>query len=116
MKKFTCPYCYGKHDVITSGLKCSYNVPGKAVKCVHDGTPNAVIKDNAGWIPNKDKPRCMKCTSARKAVYCDVVKKEIPTDFLNGESFSVALLGAKASGKSNYIGVLINEIKKKMND
>jgi hypothetical protein len=26
----------------------------------------------------------------------------------------IALLGAKASGKSNYIGVLVNEIKKKM--
>jgi GTPase SAR1 family protein len=29
-------------------------------------------------------------------------------------NFSIALLGAKASGKSNYIGVLINEIRRKM--
>jgi len=30
------------------------------------------------------------------------------------KSLPIALLGAKASGKSNYIGVLINEIRKKM--
>ena len=109
MKKFTCPYCYGTHDVMTSTLKCSYNVPGSTKKCITN-----VVKDSQGNIPNRDKPRCLRCTAARKAVYCDVVKKEIPSDFLNGQNFSVALLGAKASGKSNYIGVLVNEIKKKM--
>lgn len=109
MKRFTCPYCYGKHDIQTSGLKCSYNIPGKPDKCY-----TTVSKDPAGWIYDKDKPKCMKCTAARKSVYCSVVNKEIPSDFLNEESLSIALLGAKASGKSNYIGVLINEIKRKM--
>lgn len=109
MKKFTCPYCYGVHDVLTSGLKCSYNVPGKADRCVTN-----VAKDKMGWIDQKDKPRCLKCKAARKIFYCNVVNKEIPTDFLNGANFSVALIGAKASGKSNYIGVLVNEIRKKM--
>lgn len=109
MKKFTCPYCYGKHDIKSSGLKCSYNVPGRGDRCV-----STVAKDKNGWIPDKDKAKCMKCKDARKAVYCSVVNKEIPSDFLNEESLSIALLGAKASGKSNYIGVLINEIRKKM--
>lgn len=109
MKKFTCPYCYGKHTIQTSGLKCSYNIPGKSNKCY-----TTVKKDSHDWIDDKDKPKCMKCTAARKSVYCNVVNKEIPSDFLNEESLSIALLGAKASGKSNYIGVLINEIKRKM--
>lgn len=109
MKKFTCPYCYGVHDIKTSGLKCSYNVPGKTDRCITN-----VVKDKMGWIPNRDKARCMNCKAARKSVYCGVVNKEIPSDFLNGQNFSVALLGAKASGKSNYIGVLVNEIKKRM--
>lgn len=109
MKNFTCPYCYGKHSIQTSGLKCSYNIPGKSDKCY-----TSVTKDAQGWIDDKDKAKCMKCTVARKSVYCNVVNKEIPSDFLNEESLSIALLGAKASGKSNYIGVLINEIKRKM--
>lgn len=109
MKNFTCPYCYGKHSIQTSKLKCSYNIPGKPDKCY-----TTVKKDSAGWIDDKDKAKCMKCTAARKSVYCTVANKEIPSDFLNEESLSIALLGAKASGKSNYIGVLINEIKRKM--
>ena len=109
MKKFTCPYCYGVHDIAKIGMKCSYNVPGRSDKCITN-----VQKDAAGWIPERDKGRCLKCTAAKKSVYCSVLNKEVPADFLNEESFSVALLGAKASGKSNYIGVLINEIKRKM--
>ena len=109
MAKFTCPYCYGKHDLRTSGLKCSYNLRGQSSTCVSD-----VVKEPGGWIPDKDKARCMKCTAARKSVFCNIVKKEIPSDFINDESVSIALLGAKASGKSNYIGVLIDEIRHKM--
>ena len=33
---------------------------------------------------------------------------------MTGENLSVALIGAKASGKSNYIGALVHEIQKKM--
>ncbi len=109
MSKFTCPYCYGTHDIKSSGMKCSYNIPGQSARCI--GT---VTKDAGGWIPDADKAKCLKCKSARKSVFCSVAKKEIPADFLSGESLSIALLGAKASGKSNYIGVLVNEIRKKM--
>lgn len=109
MNKFTCPYCYGVHDIKSSGLKCSYNIPGKSDKCV--GT---VAKDAKGWIPDVSKAKCLKCKAARKSIFCSVANKEIPSDFLSGENLSIALLGAKASGKSNYIGVLVNEIRKKM--
>ena len=45
MAKFTCPYCYGKHDLRTSGLKCSYNLRGQSSTCVSD-----VVKEPGGWI------------------------------------------------------------------
>ncbi|MBQ8295334.1 MAG: GTPase domain-containing protein [Clostridia bacterium] len=111
MPKFNCPYCYGVHDLRACGLKCSYNVPGKKdVKCYTN-----VEKDARGFIPDKDKERCMRCTEAMKTMYCPVANKEIPLELLElRNSMSIALIGAKATGKSNYIGVLINEIKKKM--
>ena len=57
----------------------------------------------------------MKCQDARKRLYCPTAPdREIPTGFLTNQSLPIALLGAKASGKSNYIAVLINEIRKKM--
>ncbi|MBP3495521.1 MAG: GTPase domain-containing protein [Clostridia bacterium] len=108
--KFRCPYCFLEHEIKECGLKCSYNVRGTAVKICKNG----VEKDDDGWIPHNSKGKCMKCQDATKHYYCDTIDKEIPSGFLMGESLSIAMLGAKASGKSNYIAVLINEIREKM--
>jgi len=114
MSKFTCPYCYGQHDLRAVDMKCSFNIPGKPDKCVHTGS-GQVQKDARGFIPVADKSRCAKCQSAKKIYFCPETKKEIPSDFLEEKNgFSIALLGAKATGKSNYIGVLVHEIRKKM--
>ncbi len=109
MKNFTCPYCYGKHNISTSPLECSYQLKGDKSACVSN-----MQKDASGMVTDKNRIKCMKCTAARKVVKCEITNEEIPSDYLQNESLSIALLGAKAVGKSNYIGVLINEIKKKM--
>lgn len=109
MNKFTCPYCYGDHTLQDCLMNCSFNIPGKDVSC-----KRGVAKSDDGWIPKNAMANCMRCTDACKRIYCPVVEKEIPNGFLSGPSLPIALIGAKASGKSNYIGVLINEIKKKM--
>jgi len=112
MGKFTCPYCYAEHSIMDCGLKCSYDVKGKY--CFSD------IKkydDSSGrdWIPLANKKKCLKCKEAAQHLFCDVITdKEIPIEFLSMKSLPIALLGAKASGKSNYIGVMVNEIRKRM--
>jgi len=107
--KFTCPYCYAEHDINDCGLKCSYNIIGKTDNCKY-----GISKDKDGWIPLAYKKKCVNCKEAAKQLFCDAARKEIPIEFLSMRSLPIALLGAKASGKSNYIGVLINEIRKKM--
>jgi hypothetical protein len=108
--KFTCPYCYAEHNISDCGLKCSYNIIGNTnKKCRFE-----IQKDKDDWIPLAHKKKCINCKEAAKQLFCDEIKKEIPIEFLSMRSLPIALLGAKASGKSNYIGVLINEIKKKM--
>ncbi len=108
-KKFTCPYCYAEHDINDCKLKCSYEIRGKTNTCKFGGS-----KDSNGWIRSQSKTICLNCENAAKQLFCDDVEKEIPRELLSGSSLPIALLGAKASGKSNYIGVLINEIKTKM--
>jgi len=62
--------------------------------------------------------KCFDCTCATKYAHCPNVeyleKGIIPNCYLQSESLSIALAGAKSSGKSNYIAILINEIRKKM--
>ena len=109
MAKFTCPYCYGLHNLDDCKMKCSYNIAGTDKKCKKN-----LPKEDDEWIPQMYKRQCLSCKEARKRIYCPTVGKEIPTEFLSGESLTISLVGAKASGKSNYIGVLIDEIKRKM--
>jgi hypothetical protein len=113
--KFTCPYCYAEHTINDCRLKCSYNIIGNSdKKCKFDITK---YDDDNGydWIPTANKKKCLACKEAAKQIYCDErADKEIPIEFLSMKSLPIALLGAKASGKSNYIGVLVNEIRKKM--
>lgn len=112
-KKFICPYCYelhGKNDCIYT---CSYNIAGTKKDCKYDYPKNA-----DGTIPLKYIGKCLKCDNAKLSRFCPSKTKkgrlwEIP-DRACGSTFSIALIGAKESGKSNYIAVLVNEIKKKM--
>ena len=116
--KFKCPYCYSVHDIRSSGMQCSYNIPGKSSDCW-----KGVKKEPAGWISDENKIGCLKCKAAKKIVFCNVIDKEVPKDFwesdsathlFGGDGLSIALIGAKASGKSNYIGAVINEIRRKL--
>lgn len=113
MAKFTCPYCYGKHEILDCDMTCSDNL---------NGVPRAVCglgvkKDPSTFlIPKASKSKCLHCREASLDVYCNEIHKIVPRDYLAGSGMTVALVGAKASGKSNYIGVLVNEIKRKMSN
>jgi len=107
LTKFTCPYCYAEHGIADWGLKCSKKNCKYEAKKYDD-------KYGTAWIPLAQKKKCIKCKEASQHFYCMEMVREIPREFFEKKSFPIALLGAKASGKSNYIGVLINEINKKM--
>lgn len=120
MDKFMCPYCYEKHSTNECIYKCSYKMNlGKNP----NGTPNMKFcvnnfpKNPDGTIPPSYIKKCLKCSSAKLYRYCPNNRTgklwEIPDRVLDS-NFSVALIGAKASGKSNYIAVLVDEIKRKM--
>lgn len=132
MHKFTCPYCYGEHTINDCKLVCRRkNVVGFTKPDCKEG----VSEDEKLYVLQKFNKKCYKCKKARRQIFCptfvdgnidagnendkDYVKKvapyEIPREFIEcGTSFSVALLGAKHSGKSNYMAILIHEIRKKM--
>jgi len=108
-KPFICPYCYTKQKIGDLGFKCSFQLTKAGDKCKNDNE-----KDKDGWII-KDKYKCLFCTEANLQLFCHLhTDKEIPVELLHMKCLNIALLGAKASGKSNYIGVLIQEALHKM--
>ena len=102
MGKFTCPYRYGQHDVSTCLMTCS------KADC-----PNGVHKDASGYIDMGSYSKCKKC-NALKDYICPNTQNVIPLRCIESTGLTVALVGATGSGKSVYIAVLVNEIRRKM--
>jgi hypothetical protein len=114
-KHFICPYDYEKHYVSDCFVTCSYN-SGK--KDPFDRCYYGYPKNSEGVVVAKHATKCFKCKHATKYVHCpnvdNIGSAIIPSCCLNSDSLTIALAGAQGSGKSNYIAVLVNEIKKKM--
>ncbi len=109
---FTCPYCYATHDVKDCAMRCSQVL--KTGYC-----PDNVPFDSQMFIDPKYYKKCLNCTRAKKDLVCPETLKQgnpyvIPMRCTASNGIPIALVGAKASGKSNYIGVLVNEIRKRM--
>ena len=110
MAKFLCPYCYEYHSKEDCLVTCLYHNNHDIKKlCVKD-----YKKYPEGYVDNAVKAKCLKCTHAVTRLHCPSSKNEIPEDLMAFGGLPIALVGAKASGKSNYIAVLVNEIKRKM--
>ena len=122
--KFICPYCYEKHKLKDCIFRCSYNHSKKIVN--EDGTArdcyfDPPVKKENGKIAFQNINKCIRCNEAALECFCPRdTSMEIPfsvwypqkkTIFQSNNQFSVALIGAKESGKSNYIGVLVKEME-----
>lgn len=115
-KTFTCPFCYGQHQDKDCIYRCTYRKGKTSGGCV-----KGFVKNPDETIPQKYISTCMKCKDAALIRYCPSGKTDaygnhyiIPERAINGNSFPIALVGAKQSGKSNYIAVLIDAIKSKL--
>jgi len=108
---FTCPHCYSSHQIGECGFKCG---------SLQENRYNSVCAfsvegDTFLWVYQKHKHDCYLCKYGKLQIFCPVhPDKEIPKEYLQLQSFPIAILGAKASGKSIYIGVLVQEISGKM--
>jgi len=125
MGKFSCPYCYERHTEKDCKCMCSYYAPGADEKykyCKYG------YRSDAGFIDPKYINKCLKCSNAVLKMYCPhssigsghVGGKKlgldlpIPQGCRGRVNLSIALIGAKSVGKSNYIAMLIQEIKNRM--
>jgi len=66
----------------------------------------------AKFIPSKKLGACDKCTRESTQRLCPHCHNDLPFTVDTTESHIIAILGAKAVGKTNYIAVLINELRK----
>lgn len=117
-RSLVCPYCYGAFRGRSLLFRCSGRVGSNGDRCQPE--PDKVLVDQIGdrtpVLPafNADMPRGTArhrtCGAETTTRACPVCHCKLPTRFADGGHRMVALIGAKESGKTVYMTVLVHEL------
>jgi hypothetical protein len=123
MSALVCPYCFAAAPRRLLEFRCAGRLVGRTGGCevVNDtvhaqfrGVPTFVappVFTADGRQARAVHPVCGQLSLRR---VCPACHSELPSDYCDVPSRLVALVGAKNSGKSTYIGVLIHELRNRV--
>lgn len=101
--KFLCPCCFELQNTDRIEYICANT--NAAANCRH------AIDRIPQYPANAKKPVCKECGQPLVTKICPKCKAELPVNIGTAKSYPIAIIGAKETGKSNYVAVLINELK-----
>lgn len=125
-QSFICPYCFETSQMRELQFRC-FNEGCEKVTDPQmisyltfginniDWQGNTII--NANFTDNKSIPKSAKCPKCKLDTYtyvCPKCHNAIPKSTLEGRDFVFSIVGARATGKSHVIAVLINELIQKV--
>ncbi len=99
--KFLCPRCFEEQSLDSIQYICSNE--SKPCQLAIDKKPQRA--------ENSKKPVCTECKQALITKICPKCKMELPLNIGTAKSYPIAIIGAKETGKSNFVAVLINQLK-----
>lgn len=97
MKTIVCPNCFNRSEV--GGLAWGCSNPD----CSREMLPTT--------IKNARAPHCQECSKPMSIRFCQECGFPVPAGRTAGKSLPISVVGSEGSGKSNYLAVLINEIR-----
>ena len=101
--KFLCPRCFELQSLDSIEYICSNT--STISKCQH------AIDRMPQHPANPKKPVCEECGQPLVTKVCPKCGGELPLNIGTAKSYPIAIIGAKETGKSNYVAVLINQLK-----
>ena len=101
--KFLCPRCFEEQSISAIEYICSNT--STSSKCQH------AIDRMPQHPANLKKPVCEECSQPLVTKICPKCGAELPLNIGTAKSYPIAVIGAKETGKSNYVAVLINQLK-----
>lgn len=121
MSKVVCPYCFEKFENTEVEFRCSN--PGckkeKDEKLSKFWEPRTqitgkAIKSSGGFLGLKfsvpESAKCADCGRESYLMICPKCHNRIPKEMVKNKGYIISIIGAKSSGKTNYITTLINEL------
>lgn len=123
MPKIACPYCFGEFKSSNVLFRCNNTRGHQPQKdetlsafwgSPHLETPafehSSTLNRIMGTAPKKAK--CPDCGQDTHKVMCPHCHNLLPRQMVEKRSLIISIVGARSSGKTNYITVLINELRR----
>ncbi len=117
---FICPFCFEEHKISNVQFRCT----NRRCKDVEDieltryengdisipkmGKPTFRVASKGMSIPKSAK--CPECGSSTYAVVCPSCHNKLPESTLLGKDMIISVVGSRDTGKSHFVGVIINEL------
>lgn len=117
---FICPFCFGEHKISNIQFRCT----NRRCKDVEDieltkyengdisipkmGKPTFKATNKGLSIPTSAK--CPECGSLTYAIVCPSCHNKLPESTLLGKDMIISVVGSRDTGKSHFVGVIINEL------
>ncbi len=130
MAQYTCPYCMTEHDMNDVEFRC-LNSLGKCVTepdipytLYEGGDPNRPKVMNKVFRPRTKgfkfinkmfmpvQEQCPQCKEISEFRLCPSCHNVLPPNIHENEDMIISIVGTRDSGKSHYIGVLIDELQR----
>jgi len=104
LAKYLCPRCFEKQDIEDVEYLCT--------NTSRDKSCSRAIEKKAFKYEGKEKnPKCDECGQPLVTKVCPKCGFVLPLGIATTKNYPIAIIGAKESGKSNYVAVLINQLK-----
>ncbi|MGY1582136.1 TRAFAC clade GTPase domain-containing protein [Streptomyces sp. MN13] len=125
-RRLTCPYCYESFAPREIRFRCNTRLSRTGKKC--EPSRDQVLDDRMGPRPSHDlgpvfaadgrKPTapCPDCEGETTYRICPVCHSALPVQFGMVDSRLIAMVGAKASGKTVYMTVLLHEMRHRVGE
>ena len=117
LRRELCPYCFEYFRLRDTPFRCS-SLPARCAPQADevrgelwgDTVPIGRVIPPAGYFVRES--RCPECKGASRKRLCPECHSELPVSIGETRNYVIAVIGAKEAGKSHYLAVLIDRIKK----
>lgn len=122
--QFICPYCFTRHPLSEVEFRCTNrrckqvdDIPMTKyefgdVKMPKKGGNCFPVRMKGSKLP--DSGTCPLCGETTYKMVCPSCHNPLPEATLNGTDMIISVVGARGTGKSVFVGILINELMKRV--
>ncbi len=120
LRKELCPYCFERYRLRDTPFRCA-SPPSRCrpepdelrARAWEDTIPmGRVLAPHGGWLGGET--RCHECSQVTHKRLCPHCHMELPHTAGKFPHYIFAVVGAKEAGKSHYLAVLIDQIRKEL--